>query len=130
MGTLDNGAVGSPTQLMLDIEIRKAEFKARQDIVCDEQSIMYEDLCESIRSGGEFLTSDHTLEHYKEMWSSSIFRSDAPSASWPGDERGLLDLCDERWRETVKSYVPPLWPMEKMKELDRLVANVRKEMLQ
>ena len=129
MGTLDNGAVGSPTQLMLDMEIRKSEFKARQGFECNEELIMFDDLCNSIQFGGEFFTTDYTLENFRKLWSSNVFRSDTPTGIWTGDETCLLDQCEQMWRDNIKSYTPPQWPEEKMKALDALVVKVKKDML-
>jgi Trimethylamine:corrinoid methyltransferase len=129
MGTLDNGAVGSPTQLMLDMEIRKSDFKARKMVECTDEMLMFDDLCDSIINGGEFFTSEYTLAHFRELWSSSIFRSDQISSLWAGDEKCLLDKCDQLWRDNVKRYTPPEWPEEKMKALDELVLKINKDLL-
>jgi len=129
VGTLDNGGVGSPTQAVLDIEIRKALFMA-PSIAVDDESIPFAEICQRVQEEKDFLSSDHTLDHFRELHYSPIFRTDDPTAgAWAGDEKAMLEKCDEMWRESLKSYVPPQWPDDALKALDQVAADARKELL-
>ena len=77
-------------------------------------------------SGKEFLTSEHTLAHFKEVWSSDIL---LPVQLEGYDEKKILDKCEEAWRENLKKYEPPEWPKEKVKALNDVLARAKKELL-
>ena len=128
MGTLANGGMGSPTQFMLDMEIRKSQFAMQQIGVSDDQ-LAFDELCQATRDSTDFLSSEHTLDHFRELWSSSMFLTDSPSQSWPGDEKAILDKCEQMWQENLKNYQPPVWPKEKTKALENLLARAKKDLL-
>jgi len=130
MGALDNGGTGSPTQMILDMEIRKSQFVLRNGVSLDAESLAFEEICEKVRDGEDFLSSDHTLRHFRELWSSRIFLADELKPGvWEGDEKSILDTCDRLWRENVKGYRPPEWPEEKVRALESVVARAREELL-
>jgi trimethylamine--corrinoid protein Co-methyltransferase len=129
MGTLDNGAIGSPTQFMLDKEIRKSQFALKNSVRIDDETLPFEEICEAVKSGKDFLSSEHTLKHFREIWSSKIFLTDNPTPAWEGDEKAILDKCDELWRENIKNYKSPQWSEDKIKALDDLLVKAKKELL-
>ncbi|MCD6333705.1 MAG: trimethylamine methyltransferase family protein [Candidatus Latescibacteria bacterium] len=130
MGTLDNGGMGSPTQFMLDMEIRKSQFALKNKIAVDEESLDFEEICEKVRDGDNFLSSDHTFRHFRELWSSKIFLTDEPKpGGWEGDEKSLLESCDRQWRENIKTVQPPEWPEEKMRALEEVLDRAKRELL-
>ncbi len=127
MGALHNGGLGSPTQFMIDLEIRRAQWRAQKFEVKDE-TINFDEIRERTEKGGDFLTSEHTLRHCRELWSSRLFLpTEAAKGSWDGTERCILDRCDQLWRANLENYVPPAWPEDKLNALDGLVARARKE---
>jgi trimethylamine--corrinoid protein Co-methyltransferase len=128
MGTLHNGGLGSPTQFMLDMEIRKAQWSYKDEIVVDDETMDYDEVVKATQEKGNFLTSDHTMRHFREMWTSDCIRSDDPfGGGWDGTEKAILDKCDEMWRANLAKWEPPAWPKEKVKAMDALVARARKE---
>jgi len=129
MGTLHNGGLGSPTQLMLDMEIRKAEWGYREEIVVDDETLDYDEILKLTEERGNFLTSDHTMRHFREMWSSECFRSEDPfgSSGWDGTEKAILDRCEEMWRPNVEKWEAPQWPEEKLEAMDEVVARAKRE---
>jgi len=129
VGTLDNNGTGSPTQAVLDLEIRKGQFMGR-GVTTDDVAIPFAEICERVQREKDFLATDHTLEHFRELRASSIFRTDDPAAGgWAGDEKAILDRCDEMWRERLEAYAPPQLPDDKLKALDEIVAAARRELL-
>lgn len=130
MGTLDNGGMGSPVQFMLDMEIRKSQFALKNKIVIDEETLPFEEICEKVKEGKDFLTSEHTLKHFRQLWSSPLFLTEEPKpGAWEADEKAILDKCEELWRENIKNYQPPQWPEEKIKALDNLLIKAKKELV-
>ena len=128
MGTLFNGGVGSPVQFMLDMEIRRAEWSYGAGIEVNEDTLDFEEVQKVIRERGNFLMSDHTISHCRDLWMSPLFLSDAPSpGGWDGSEKAILDRCEEMWRANLENWEPPGWPADKLKAMDALVARARKE---
>ena len=129
VGSLDNGGVGSPTQAVLDIEIKKSEITARH-ITVGEDAIPWDDILERVEERKDFLSSEHTLRNFRALWTSPLFRTDGPPASeWAADEKAILDKCDQMWRENLKSYSPPQLSEDKIRALDRIVAEARRDLL-
>jgi trimethylamine:corrinoid methyltransferase-like protein len=122
-GTLGDGAVGSPTQFMLDMEIRKSEFAMNKPVACNENELAYEEITRAIAAGQDFLNSEHTLANFRGLWNSQIFNFKVI------DEKGILDKCEEMWRDNLRRYEPPAWPEEKIKALDNLLDKAKKELL-
>ena len=130
MGALDVGATGSPTQFILDMEIRKSQFALKDTIEIDDEQLPFEDICAAVREDDNFLSSDHTLRHFRQLWSSPVFLTEsADTAAWAGDEKAMLDKCEELWRQNVKNWQPPQWPEEKTRALEQVAAKARKELL-
>jgi trimethylamine:corrinoid methyltransferase-like protein len=128
MGTLGNGGIGSPVQFMLDMEIRKAEWAYRAEIPVTPETLDWEEVLEMTRTRGDFLSSDHTMRHHRELWNSPLFRSESPfEGPWDGTEKAILDACDARWRANLAKWTPPEWPRETTKALDELLARARRE---
>lgn len=130
MGTLDNGSTGSLTQFMLDLEIRKSQAHLRSEIEVTTDTLMFDELRNRIESGSGFFDSDYTLTHFRDLWSPRLFLADAiEPGRWDGSERAILRRCEEQWRENLKHYRPPEWPEYKLRALERVAAEARKELL-
>ncbi len=130
-GVLDKGGIGSPTQAMLDIEIRKAQYYLKNKVKIDDY-MSWDELKETISNGGNFLSSGYTLEHFKDKFESKIFLTSEPLIDgWDGTEKSILDICDNLWRENIKNNYkePELIDKEKKKELNKLLKLAKKELL-
>jgi len=130
MGTLDNGGVGSPTQFMLDLEIRKSQFALQEEIEVTDETLVFDEVCARTNSGETFLTSDHTLDHYRRLWTSQLFPLTVPEAMGDeGDEKRILDQCEERWRANVEKYEPPDLPQDTLRALENVLERATKELM-
>ncbi len=130
MGTLDNGGVGSPTQLMLDMEIRRSQYALKTEIDVNDETLPLDEICEYVRTDQTFLSSEHTIEHFRELWTSELFPLSMPEPSGElTDERRILDLCEERWRSNIESWEPPDLPDETLSELEGVLERASDELL-
>ncbi len=128
MGTLHNGGLGSPTQFILDMEIRKAQWAYSNGIEVNDETMDFDEVVEVVQQRGSFLATDHTLNHFRELWLSDCFRSDDPfSGGWDGTEKAILDTCEAKWRANLEQWEPPQWPEDKLQAMDGLVARAKKE---
>lgn len=129
MGTLDNGGVGSPTQLMLDMEIRRSQFELKADVDVTEETLAFDDICAHVESGETFLASEHTLAHFRELWTSELFPLSMPETAGGADEKRILDLCEDRWRANVQRWEPPDLPEDTRRELEGVLQDASEELL-
>jgi trimethylamine:corrinoid methyltransferase-like protein len=128
MGTLNCGGTGCPVQFMLDLEIRQSQFALAAEIPTDDEHLAFAEICERVVREKDFLTSDHTLTHCRDLWTSPLFLTTSPDAhGWAGDEKAVLDKCHQLWRDNLKRYEPPQWPEDKLKALDRVLARAKRE---
>ncbi len=128
MGALNSGGTGCPVQFMLDKEIRKSQFAVRLPVATDDEHLPFAEICQRVERGSDFLASDHTLRHCRELWTSPLFLTASPDPkAWAGDEKAILDRCHAMWRENLKRYEPPPWPEEKLQALDAVLARAKKE---
>jgi trimethylamine:corrinoid methyltransferase-like protein len=125
MGALHNGGLGSPTQFMLDLEIRKAQWQARRFEI-SEETLDFEEVRDRTEKAGNFLTSEHTLRHCRELWNSRVFLP-TESPAWNGSESCILTRCEQMWRANLEKYAPPHWSEDQLAALDALVLSAKKE---
>ena len=130
MGTLDNGGVGSPTQLMLDMEIRKSQHAVEPEVDTSDEALVFDEICERVNAGETFLTSDHTLAHFRSLWGSELFPLTVPEAmAETGDEQRILAQCEEHWRANIEAYEPPDLPDDKLRALEALLERASEELV-
>lgn len=128
MGTLFNGGLGSPTQFILDMEIRKAEWAYKAEIPLDAETLDFDEVVQVTKERGNFLASEHTMRHCRELWMSALFRSDSPfEGAWDGSEKSILDKCDEIWHENLTKWQAPKVDADKIKAMDKLLERAQKE---
>jgi trimethylamine:corrinoid methyltransferase-like protein len=132
VGTLGNGGIGSPTQLMLDMEIRKSQFHMDEQIHVNNETLPYEEIVSVLRDNGQFLESESTLRSFRNLWESSVF-SGAPgkdAANLSSADRGIMDRCDQIWRDNIKNnYEYAGLEPEKIKELSKVLDRAKEELL-
>ncbi|MFP3904751.1 MAG: trimethylamine methyltransferase family protein, partial [Armatimonadota bacterium] len=130
MGTLDNGAVGSPTQFMLDMDIRKSQWHfARQTLETNEETVPFEQMLERARNKEHFLNSDHTMQHFRELWNSDILPLSVGSSSGVNHEAAILDECEDRWRANLEAWEPPEIDDDTMQALQGVLNRAEQEFL-
>lgn len=133
IGALDNGAVFSPTQAAIDLEINEAIFKFNRGIEINADTCAVE-LINEVMFGEErnYLESEHTLKHFRSVgWNSRLFDRTYCDHTRPApcDDRALLERADYAWRELVRAQPPPETDAAMVRELDRITAAARRELL-
>ncbi|MCD6416058.1 MAG: trimethylamine methyltransferase family protein [Planctomycetes bacterium] len=132
-GLLANGSVGSPEQLMLDIEAQAELSYLRRPAVLDEEALAVDVMREVMAEEGRtFLDHDHTLRHWRERWTPRLFLWDAPGPGSPygdGSERHMLERAHQMCLDNLARYEPPDWPADVLKALDDVERRARREFL-
>jgi trimethylamine--corrinoid protein Co-methyltransferase len=133
IGALDNCAVFSPTQAMIDLEMNEAIYQFTRglevnDDTCAVDLIHELGFCER-RS---YLETEHTLRHFRDVgWNPKLFDRtycdhNAPA---PCTDETTLKKADDAWRALVAAQKPIELESGHVRELDRIVQSARDELL-
>jgi trimethylamine--corrinoid protein Co-methyltransferase len=134
IGLLDNGAVFSPTQAMLDLDANRAMYKFAQGIEVSDETLglgVINDLgfCEKTT----YLETEHTLNHFRSvLWDTKFFDRAYRRAETMDplqEDRRLLDRADKAWRELAAAQKPIEVEPKFAAELDRITSAAKRELL-
>jgi trimethylamine--corrinoid protein Co-methyltransferase len=122
IGYLESGLTNSPEMMVLANEVIAMNRRFVEGIRIDSESLAV-DVVHQVGPGGEFMSHDHTLEHFREFWTPRIFdRSQLDR--W--EEQGSKDL-NARLREATLALMDqheaiPL-PEDIDQEIDRILSS-------
>jgi trimethylamine--corrinoid protein Co-methyltransferase len=134
LGLLDNGAVFSPAQAMLDLDANRAMYMFSKGAVINDETLGV-DLINTMEFAEttSYLDTDHTVEHFKDvLWDAKFFdrtyRHDPVLRPGEVNEK-LLCKADAAWREIVAAQSDPEMLPDFLMEVDRIADAARKELL-
>ena len=114
VGYINNGLTASLQQLVISNEVIGMVRRIYRGIEVNEETIAL-DLINNVGPGGEYLTSEHTLKHFRENWYSDLIQR-IPYERWVDEgEKDLGLRAKEKAVDILENHHP--------KPLD---ANVRK----
>ena len=120
-GLLDHGSLASPSYAVLVHEVISMVNQFVRGIKVDEENLAV-DIIHQVGPGGHFMETDHTNEHFREVWYSNLFdRSNYVSWLKAGGRR-FEERLKEKTLDRMAELPEPL-PEEVLKELDRLAAH-------
>ncbi len=122
VGYINNGLTTSYEQLVVSNEVAGMVRRISQGFEINEETMAL-DLIDRVGPGGEFLTSEHTLKHFRENWYPELI-SRTPYEKWEkGGKKDLGTRANEKVRYILENYNPrPL--DEKLKtELKHIVKS-------
>ncbi len=116
----------SPELLLYDVETLRYLEHVIAPIPFDAEALAMEAIA-AAGPGGEFLTSDATLAHCRELWTSNIFRHlTVEQAAAPGARR-VKDEANARITALITGYDREI-PADVRRELDAIYAHAEREM--
>jgi trimethylamine--corrinoid protein Co-methyltransferase len=134
IGLLDNGAVFSPAQAMIDLDMNRAQYGFGRGLEVDEET-MCVDLINALEFGEKttYLESEHTARHYRDvLWATRMFDRTyrkSGGALPPEEDSRILGKADATWRELIAAQEPMELDTRFAAELDRIVEAARAELL-
>lgn len=134
LGLLDNGAVFSPAQAMLDLDLNRAMHRFSRGAAISDETLALDVIgALEFAETATYLDTDHTAEHFKEvLWDAKYFDRSyrhAPSLR-PGEEdEKLLRKADAAWREIVAAQRDPELAPDFLREVDHIADAARRELL-
>jgi trimethylamine:corrinoid methyltransferase-like protein len=129
-GLIDAGALYSPTQYVLELELNAGLARADWEVPVDDEHIALDDIL-AVGPGQKrnFLTTDHTLRHCREAWAPRLLDKGARALADSRDEEQLLQRADEHWREVVASHTPPAIDEDRRRAVWEAVERARRELV-
>ncbi|MHB0859452.1 MAG: trimethylamine methyltransferase family protein [Anaerolineae bacterium] len=126
-GTLDAGNVYSPTQQVIDLELnRQTAHLARGMDVTDVTLALDEIEAFAGEPQSSFLSTDHTLTHWREvLWHPKFMdrTAFAPAEEERGRELYMLERAERHWREALARYCPPDLDAGKIRAAEAVLAR-------
>lgn len=96
VGYLESGLAGSPEMIVLTDEIISMTRRFAQGVRIDDEALAV-NVVHDVGPGGEFLTHEHTMSHWRELWLPQVFDRQRLE---PWQEAGSADV-NVRLRETA-----------------------------
>jgi len=125
VGYINNGLTTSYEQLVVSNEVISMVRRITGGFEINEETLAL-DLIDKVGPGGEYLTSEHTLRHFKENWSPQVF-SRTPYERWAKEgKKDLAARANEKAREILKTYAPRPLEAGLQSELRKIVKSMDK----
>jgi trimethylamine:corrinoid methyltransferase-like protein len=129
LGILGTADIGSPVQLMLDMELAGALAKLAQGFAVDAESLAEEMIVALAPEGARFLDTEHTARHFRRaQWIPDLLDRRVPMA-WVSDEREMLDNARAKALR-LTAAAPNLCPLDDVRRrgLELLLAEADAEL--
>lgn len=129
-GLIDAGAVHSPTQYVLELELNAGLVRSDWEVPVDEEHLALDDIL-TLGPGeaSNFLQTDHTLKHCRDAWYGDLLDKGARALADGVDEERLLERADEYWRDIVAGHTPPEIDEERKRAVCEVVERARRELM-
>ena len=124
LGVLACADIGSPVQLMLDLELMSYLERLVKGITVDEERLAEEVICEVAPTGARFIDQRHTVDHYRdELWIPQFMDRRVPMA-WAADPTTMVDDARKKAKGLIAG-APNLCPLSDAQkaEVKRIVAE-------
>ena len=99
VGSLAYSDVGSPVQLILDLELVRHFQELVREVAVDDDRVDVEGIVATVPRGARFIEAEHTAQYFREeSWLSDLFDYRVARA-WGGDGGDLIARARERARD-------------------------------
>jgi trimethylamine--corrinoid protein Co-methyltransferase len=123
VGYINNGLMASFQQLVVSNEVIGMVRRIVRGIEVNEETLAL-DLIDEVGPGGEFLTSEHTLRHFRENWYSDLIER-IPHERWVDEgEKDLGSRANEKVRHILENHQPKPLEDDVRKELKAIIASM------
>jgi trimethylamine--corrinoid protein Co-methyltransferase len=126
-GYIGAGLVGSLEMMLMDNEIIGFTKKFFEGMEVSPETLSV-DIIDEVGPGGEYITTEDTLENYKkEMWYSGLL-SRKQHVVWKAEGKVTLDRkLNEHVRKLIEQDRSPIMPEDIQREYDAIIARRKKE---
>jgi trimethylamine--corrinoid protein Co-methyltransferase len=97
VGYLESGLTGSPELMVLTNELISEARRFSAGVRLDEEALAVK-VIDAVGPGGEFMSHDHTMSHWRELWLPQVFDRQRLA---PWEEKGSKDVTARLREQTV-----------------------------
>ena len=127
VGQLENAVTFSPVQLVIDNEIAGFIKNMLKGIDVNEDTLAF-DTVKEVGPGGEFMTSEHTLNHFrKSSYFSELWDHLAWSAAHADTHVSMIERAAAKAEELMNRDPEPVLSKEQEAEIDEVVKRAEME---
>ncbi|MCP4167441.1 MAG: trimethylamine methyltransferase [Chloroflexi bacterium] len=122
VGYLESGLTNSPEMMVLTNEMISQTRRFMQGVRVDEEALAL-DVIDDVGPGGEFLSHEHTMSHWRELWLPEHFDRQR-IGKWR--EQGAEDVLARVRRTTISiinNHRVEMLPADVDQEIDRILAR-------
>jgi trimethylamine--corrinoid protein Co-methyltransferase len=119
-GLLHGSRIWSYEQLILDTEIDGIVRAVLRGFPLDDEALAL-DVIRAVGPGGDYLTSEHTRRHMRELWQGR-YMDRRPYGQWEEDPEAPHRAALERARTLLRDHEPPRLDPALEAELGRMIA--------
>ena len=102
MGRLAAGDVGSPVQLLIDLEMARALQRFLDGAIIDDERLAVQVILDTVPRGAGYLEADHTVDHHRsELWQHQLLDRRLPFA-WLESPATMVDNARRRACEMLR----------------------------
>jgi trimethylamine--corrinoid protein Co-methyltransferase len=122
VGYIDNGLTACYEQIVVSNEVISMVRRITRGMELNEETMAL-DLINEVGPGGEYLTSDHTLRHFKRNWFPDLI-SRVPYENWAAaGKKDLATRANERVRHILETHTPKPLDEGLKEELRKIVQS-------
>jgi trimethylamine--corrinoid protein Co-methyltransferase len=105
-GWIEGGLTTSYEKLVMDAELLRSFRRMREGVDLAEPEFALEMLLAE-GPGGMFLASDHTMERFRDLWMSPLYRAQAYPTWEKKGSPTQAELATAEWRRLLEAYEDP-----------------------
>ena len=125
VGYINNGLTTSYEQLIVSNEVISMVRRITGGFEVNEETLAL-DLIDKVGPGGEYLTSEHTLKHFRENWSPQIFSRTSYERWEKEGKKDLAARASAKAKEILKTHAPRPLEQGLQAELRKIVKSMDK----
>jgi trimethylamine---corrinoid protein Co-methyltransferase len=120
VGYLDGGMTNSIEQVVICDELIAYTKHFMRSLEINEETLAL-DLIDQIGPDGDFLSSEHTLEHYREDWYPKLFDRSQYDIWKRKGGKTLRERARDKALKLIETHRPEPLPAEVQKKVDAIV---------
>jgi len=126
-GRLGGSTYASPVQLIIDDQVTEIVQRCTGSIAVGDDDLAMEEIM-NIKPGADFMSSDHTLRHCRNVIRPDLFVPDAIDKWEANGRKDLYRRAVEKYGELKKELAPPALSEDVCKEMDRIARSADKHL--
>jgi len=118
-GRLGGSTYASPIQLIIDDQVTEIIKRCTDGVALSDEDMALEEIM-AVEPGGDFMCSENTLRHCRNLIRPDLFVPKAIDEWEAGGRRDLYQRAVQTYRDMKENLTPPPLPAEVRKEMDRI----------